>query len=316
MIVDWENDRGAAAVLAKMDLSWTQVVVAAKDIDVKLSRHNKARLSPLNNSTVEDYRDAMEAGDVFPCIVIARVNGAQKYVIAGGNHRHEAALMLNETEFFAMAVDCDDMQFDVLCRRLNLVVGQREDRSVRAEQAADLVSRRKMTVKDAAAQMGVLESAVSKVLCRRRSEEACVRFQVPVTGLDAGDFATLHAIKDDAVMLPLAAALLRMKMRDADVAKLITSAKSQPTEAKRKELLTQAVEQQKRVSRTGRNLSKPERTAIVKAITALETRINNPEATLCSLQMTPQEALEYQNKLADVANRMASLIRGYEKAQN
>jgi hypothetical protein len=308
--VSWELDKGAVSVLHKLGVEWHQKTISATAIDVKLSRHNKARPSPLNTDTVTDYKESMEQGDTFPMICVAKVNGAIKYVIAGGNHRHQAAVACGEKEFPVMAFECDDFQYDVICRRLNGYVGQRESRTVRIQQAADLVDRRKMLVKEAAAHMGVSESSVSRVLCAMRAEESCVKFMVSTTGLDTGDFATLHPIRDDAALLPKAAQLLRMKMPDTEVAKHITAVRKMATEHHRVEALQGLIDVQKTISAPTRNMAKPEKTAIAKAITTLETRINNKGATLCSLQMTPDEATSFQKRLAEVAAIMESLIRG------
>ena len=147
MRIKWKNDEDAIVTVNRIGLKWSYATVPASNIDEKRSKHNHARKTAIIQQNVEDYADAMERGDVFPMIVVARIDGDKKLVIAGGNHRYQAAVKQGVTEFDAMVVECDAAMFSILCPALNLYVGQREDRNVRVEQAADAAIRLGITAK-------------------------------------------------------------------------------------------------------------------------------------------------------------------------
>ena len=84
----WKIDEAAEAELNGMGIKWRQVLIEHEHISVKDSRHNGARRHRLDESVVADYRECMERGDVFPMIVVCKIDGAKRYVIAGGKHRH------------------------------------------------------------------------------------------------------------------------------------------------------------------------------------------------------------------------------------
>ena len=144
----WKMDDAAISVIESCGLSWSTDIIAADDIDVKRSRSNCSRVTRIDDDAVEGYKGDMEAGDVFPMIVVVKLG--RKYVIAGGNHRHEAAVRAGITEFEVILVEADALMFTVLCQALNSVEGMRTSVAERSEQAAQCVINTGISGKQAA----------------------------------------------------------------------------------------------------------------------------------------------------------------------
>ena len=59
-------------------------------VDFKTSQNNQARLSnPIVEETKNNYKVALENGDVFDAVILEKVNN--KYIVLDGNHRLQAA---------------------------------------------------------------------------------------------------------------------------------------------------------------------------------------------------------------------------------
>ena len=158
--MEFLNDEQAERLCLKLGLEILYRVVPASAIDVAKSRQNKARPVSIIREVAEDYTTSMKRGDVFPAIVLAKLKGNAKYLIAGGNHRHEAAIANGCTEFRAITVECNEMEYGTLCVALNAYIGAGATRAMRVAQAVDLVRLRGVKVAVAADIMKVDESGV------------------------------------------------------------------------------------------------------------------------------------------------------------
>lgn len=79
-------------------------------IDLIASVTNQVRAQPLNLPTVERYVDALEAGDVFPPIVVRELTGpdGHQLVNLGGNHRTRAHIDAGRKTIDAWVVTIED----------------------------------------------------------------------------------------------------------------------------------------------------------------------------------------------------------------
>lgn len=300
MRIKWKNDDDAILTVNRLGLKWNYQTVAASEIDVKKSRHNHARKTAIIEQNVDDYADAMERGDVFPMIVVARVDGGRSLIVAGGNHRHQAAMRLGVTEFDVMVVECDQAMFSMLCPALNLYVGQREDRSVRVEQAADAVIRLGITAKQAAEDYRVNVGAVSHCVGEKRTAVAAAKLGLRTDDLAPGYLRVLAPIMNDAALLPVAIDLCRTRIGCDDVRISLKAARDLPTEKDRVKALHDAVENAKKITVSGRISKQPVRTALMRSVSTIAKYISK-DSTSCSLQLTKDEAKELSAKMLELS---------------
>lgn len=307
MRIKWKNDEDAIVTVNRIGLKWSYATVPASNIDEKRSKHNHARKTAIIQQNVEDYADAMERGDVFPMIVVARIDGDKKLVIAGGNHRYQAAVKHGVTEFDAMVVECDAAMFSILCPALNLYVGQREDRNVRVEQAADAAIRLGITAKSAAEDYRVPVSSVSHCINEKRVVVAAAKLGIRADHLSGGYLRILAPIITDAALLPLAIDLCNTHIGVEDVRVSLKQARELPLEKDRVAAMSQSISDAKRITVSGRVPKQPVRASIMRSLTTISAAVKKDEASLCSLQISKAEALSIALELRETAMKLDRL---------
>lgn len=296
MRLNWKNDDDAINTLNRMGVSWSLKTVAVSEIDVRTSRHNHARKKAIIDGNVDDYADAMDRGDVFPKIVIARVDGGKQWLVAGGNHRLAAAIKLGIPEIDAIVVECDSSMFSLICPALNLYVGQREDRSVRVGQAADAVLRLGITHKQAADEYRVPPASVSHAVNERKIVVAAAKIGIRIDDMTSSALRSIAPLESDAVLLPLAIELAKTKLNTEEVRATVSEARKLPTEADRVAMLREKIQAAKKITISGRIQTQPTRTRIMRCVTTLEKAIMNG-TTLSQMQVTEDEAKVISQKL-------------------
>jgi hypothetical protein len=311
MRIKWKNDDDAIVTVNRMGLKWSHAIVQASNIDEKRSRHNHARKTAVIPQNVDDYADAMDRGDSFPMIVVARIDGDKKLVIAGGNHRYLAAVKNGVTEFDVILVDCDAAMFSILCPALNLYVGQREDRNVRIDQAADAVIRLGVTAKSAADDYRVPSASVSHRVNEKRLAVCAAKLGHRVDHLQSGYLKLLTPIMTDAALLPLAVELCNTKLGVDEVRESLKQARELPLEKDRVAAISQSISDAKKITVSGRVPKQPVRASLMRSVTSIETAISKGE-NLCALQVTKEEAVQIATKLRMFAQKITSLWAGKE----
>jgi len=301
MYLKWRFDSDAAKVIASMGLSHETEIITAASIDVTKSRHNHARAAgmALISNNVEDYHDAMERGDEFPSIVVARIDDGAKYVIAGGNHRHAAAVKLGVSEFDAIIVRCTAMEFDLLCPKLNMYVGQMEGRDARVEAAADRVVRMGITHKLAAQEFRVSIGQVGDAVRIRAGEAAAARLGHSIANIQAANVRLLSSIRENDNELNAAILYAKTNPTSTEMADVIRTAKSLGTEGERVKCIDDATAARKKVTANGRVTKTPVRSSILRASKTL-SNIASDGVTLCQLQMTRKEVEEMRTEIERV----------------
>lgn len=305
MRLEWETDENAMRTIRRTGLTWSPKTVSVTEIDVKTSRHNHARKQAIIEANVDDYADSMSQGDVFPKIVLARIDGSGKLLVAGGNHRLAAAIKIGVTEIDAMVVECEQAMFSLLCPALNLYVGQREDRSVRVLQAADAVARLGISHKQAAKEYRVPVSSVSIAVGESRVIVSAAKLGIKADALPTSYLRVITPVESDAALLPLAIELAKTKLNCEEVRVVISEARKLPTEADRVAMLKEKIQDAKRITLSGRIPTQPTRSKVMRCVTTLENTITTG-MTLSNLQVTPKEAAEIAYKLKEMASSLLS----------
>jgi hypothetical protein len=304
MRIKWKNDDDAIVTVNRMGLKWSHSIVQASSIDEKRSKHNHARKTAVIVQNVDDYADAMERGDVFPMIVVARIDGDKKLVIAGGNHRYLAAVKNGVSEFDAMVVECDATMFSILCPALNLYVGQREDRSVRVQQAADAVIRLGITAKSAAEDYRVPVSSVSHCINEKKVVVAAAKSGIRADHLPGGYLRVLAPIVTDGALLPLAIELCNTRISVEDVRVSLKMARELPLEKDRIAKMSEFISDAKKITVSGRVTKQPVRSSLMRSVTTIQTSVMKDECSLCCLQITKAEALHMSLELRAIAMKL------------
>ncbi len=298
-MVSWKIDEAAAAELDGMGIEWKEVRIEQERISISDSRRNGARRDRLDESAVVDYRECMERGDVFPMIVVCKIDGAKRYVIAGGNHRHAALAGLPRQSFPVMSCDVSVVQFAILSRRLNRANGKRESRADRVKQAAELVTAYGLDQKAAAEAMDVPRSTLGTEL---RATEVR-QIIAGITGDDCSEvpssvLVTIGKYKSDHNVLRELAGLSKVGVGLDEMRSLVRKLKELPTEAAKVEMLSAIHDQRKKKTVGGRNVAMQIAQSFRRMTTQLENIITKGES--CNMQM---EAAE----LGAIAKRMAAM---------
>lgn len=175
----------------------TTSLVALSDINVNLSERNQARVLPYDQQTVDRYAVAMQAGAVFPPIVLALVG--EQLVVMDGNHRragsekagatHVHAYILNPatTVRTAMTISANaaltGLQTDEVLRREHVV--HLSNMGYGVDEVAVMSGTTKWRVRTVRAAQAVIDRAPDKRAARR---------------LDDGHLKTLTAIRNTKVL--------------------------------------------------------------------------------------------------------------------
>ena len=305
-MVKWELDRQAATICGEFG-DWKQRIVTQGEIDEKASRQNFARRESLDSQLVDEYAASMRDGATFPCIVCVQIDGADRLVIAGGNHRHAAARKLKDGEFLAIVMTLPQADFMLLAKRLNVVNGKREDVRARAEAAADLVLLHGRSISDAAKAMNMSHSMVHYVMASRALEELCIKMGRPVLSTPATVAGAAQVLFSDADLASLCLDFLSLKPSAKDVSQVAANIRRAKSLADRQAMLTAAIQSRRGSMKTVGGAKKPVKAAIHRSITMLENTFNRGDS-LCYLQMSAAEAMELLNKLDALDSKLRDII--------
>jgi len=286
---------------------WT--VVPADQINVPRSRQNKARSVSVSRDTCSEYENAMRRGDVFPGIILAKQKNG-KYIIAGGNHRHEAAIACGEKQFQAVVVECNSMEFDILCKRLNVVEnGEKLSREQRIEQALGLVSEFNHEVQYAADAMGVTAAAVQARLNSRAMRVAAARHGIAIPETVA--VTTLNELcrheASEPVFKALASLIAKRNPMLGVVKELNACLKTAKSEKMKLAMIENVYASTVKPKSKGKVISRPVRANIFAAVTKLEN-LTSGRTTCDQMQLNEEDSAELQNRLKALTKRLFAIL--------
>lgn len=76
------------ALTDEYHVKWTfHAGMPVADFDMEKSLHNQARFEAVNQTTVEEYAEAVKRGDIFPAVIAYRPGPRARLIIIDGNHR-------------------------------------------------------------------------------------------------------------------------------------------------------------------------------------------------------------------------------------
>ena len=307
-MIEWAEDVNAVRILEKNNLKHEMAVIPASMIDVDRSRHNHARARSLLDEVAEDYLDSMKSGDIFPAIVVAKINGVGKYVIAGGNHRHEAGFRLGLTHFTVHVInDCSEAEFNFLGSELNSYVGQREDQKSRVATAAALVLAEKMSAKDAAKMFRVSSAFVNTKVREEKVHDSAKKIGQSTKDFKCEVLACLSQLTSDAVLFPAAIKLAKTGCPGRDFRQVMKDVWAKGTEQEREKVIVSAIESRRKVSAAGRIANLPQRAKLLSSVTAMES-LTKEGATLERLQITKDELGEIIVRLNGIRDRLIQVF--------
>lgn len=308
-MVNWKIDEAAAAELNGMGIEWQEGWIEHEDIDVSDSRENGARSQRLDESVVVDYRECMERGDVFPMIVVCKINGRGKFVIAGGNHRHAALASVEKSTFPAMGCIVSAVQFAILCRRLNRANGKRETRADRVKHAAQLVAVYGLDQTTAAETMDIPRSTLGTEL---RATEVR-QIIAGLTGDDCSEvpssvLVTMNKHKSDHNVLRELARLAKVGVGLDEMRSVVRKLTELPTEAEKVETLSAMHEQRKKkTAKRGQDAMK-----IAASFRRVTTQLENiiRKGQTCNMQMEAAELGAIAKRMAAMAEAVQAMAAG------
>ncbi len=310
MQVRWKIDDDAVEELQGMDVSYVVGTVAMDEIDLSGSRENGARAVPIINDNVDDYVDAMRLGDEFPCIVLVQIGTDNQYTIAGGNHRHAAALLCKQASLLAICCQMELADFLVLSARLNRKNGQRESRQDRLAVAARSVAVNGLTQKEAAKLHGVSTTALSGEIAAREIERELVRVGRGGKGLCRTVLRVLSRLKNDSVCLPIAHDIAAAGVPSERLKDILQQASKHRSEADRRDYLQAELDKLTSSKKRNRALSQPIASAVRVALGKLKKAVER--GTECQMQMEAAEVKQVAQdlqKVADVVNQMVTTAK-------
>jgi hypothetical protein len=135
-------------------ITWTlDPAIPLKQIDVTAGLVNQVRHEPLNQETVERYRDDIDAGDVFPALLLHDHN--DRLIPLGGNHRLAAHIAVGATTTAGYRITCDDVTAQLAAYRDNRHHGRPTTLAENVSHALRLHRDGGLTVADASRAAGI-----------------------------------------------------------------------------------------------------------------------------------------------------------------
>ena len=309
--VTWKVDDQATEILRQHGVLWDVATVSDSQIDIEKSRHNGAREVPIDKVQVQDYASAMESGDTFPCITLAKIEGSGKYIIVGGNHRHAAAKSIGQKSFMAICIECDARDFHLLRIGLNATHGKSESREMRIQQAVELVLSQNMRPSEVAALLRLPSTTINQAVRVRELESSIVKSGLSKAGINETNLITISRLANEAKLLPLGLELAKSAATTTQVRDTMKEAMQQPTEEQRAQYFIEAIKQfGPRPDAASKSVRvRRVRSQIAHHVTAMEN-ITEKVTDLCQAQMTSQEAAKTSDRLIKLAEYFASLTDG------
>lgn len=192
-------------------------------IDQAASLANQARLEPLNGEVVDRYAEAIKAGDVLPDVIVWRRprRAGEQLVTLGGNHRTHAHEKAGSKTLGAYLVECTEAVATVLMYEDNRRHGLPPSQAERVQQARHLVATTKMTVKRAAAIVGVGQGSLQVAIQTGDVERRARALSVNLGALAPSTRFRLAAVRDDRTFVALADLAVAARMNKLDLDKIV-----------------------------------------------------------------------------------------------
>jgi ParB-like chromosome segregation protein Spo0J len=194
------------------------------EIDDLKSLTNQARVKPLDEPTVERYTLDLDAGDVFPPIVVRRRNTRSKLVLIGGNHRYAAHKRASRATIDAYVVECDDLTAVRMTYEDNRNHGLTltdDERVAHATHLVDLGWKQAAAARLVGLDQQKLQRAIGATRADRRALELGVDVQAFTRIAKTGRWR-LDQVKDDTVFVAAAQLAIDARLGPEELFPLVT----------------------------------------------------------------------------------------------
>jgi len=307
MEVNWIDAEVDVQTIRKRGIAVENRLIALDQIDEKASAQNRARRLALDLEHAENIYMAAVSGNAIPKIVVRLVAG--RYVIVGGNHRLSAIKKIGGTQLIPVhCVETTDVEFEQLCRILNLNNGKREDAKHVMEDAVDAVVRLGMSHADVAEMYQLsqssLQNAVRLQSVTQRLSRLSPRQKQAVTPTHVqklGDLAN-----NDNVLVAAAEFISSTKATGVEVGELAKKARKMPTEADQVAVFNAAKSVKETLSK--RAIPRPKRQLFMAWLTNAE-KILKGNVTWQSLELLNEEVPEVSERIKSVRKCLGVLLK-------
>jgi transposase len=191
-------DPDAETVLKFAEVEFVVKAISIEDVDWRESANNCARLwNPLNEEKIDDYRMAMEGGDVFPMPVMEAAKTG--LVILGGNQRMNAARRINPSMLLTAYVvrPLLTSQRELIIRSLNSKHGWGSEKEERLAHAVFLVHKHGISAADAAKLFVVSASSITLRIRADETKAALARKSIDASRLALTALSAIASIQDE-----------------------------------------------------------------------------------------------------------------------
>lgn len=176
------DDIPAERVMDMVGVEFCTELIKVSSIDWEASRNNCARtVTTVNHEKIDEYRNAILRGCVFPRPVIQR--GSKRHLVLGGNQRCLAIKEMPHIKTIEvyMIDEMSPSQHEGVLRSLNSAHGWGETKDEKIAHAVQLVQDEGFTVADAASLMSVTTHSISG-----HCKAVKTRARLAAAGIDSG----------------------------------------------------------------------------------------------------------------------------------
>lgn len=220
--------------LDELQLKWEhEPALSIDDIDAVKSLTNQARVKPLEETVVERYTLDMQAGDVFPPIVVHRRSKGSKLTMIGGNHRFAAARKAGLDTIEAYIVEADPETVTRMTyedNRRHGIPPSDDERIAHATHLVDMGWKQEPAARCVGISVQKLNRAIAVTRVDRRALELGVDVQ-KFTTLPRSSRWRLGAIKSDPVFVAASKLALDAKLGSEEIYPLATTLNAARSEA-------------------------------------------------------------------------------------
>jgi len=274
----WGIDVQAQETIEQLSLDCSQGSIFMSEIDWVTSKINKARDVFLDFEHKDSIRKSMESRCTIPMIVVRKTS--KGYVIAGGNHRANAAkdLLAGTESIPVYIVECTDIEFEHLACLLNGKNGKPLSREERISRAIDFHKRFGVTQADAANMFSVNAKTLNTAV------RAFDRARIMNIELKPGVGTALSRIPEEQFKLTAvrdAYAKMFRSVKNISINDLVDVAEKASLKGSESEMIAVIEASYKRPSKIVSDLNKP-RTQAIRALKKLATTLEKAVALKAS----------------------------------
>jgi hypothetical protein len=282
-------------------------VINSSQIDVKRSAQNRAREQAIHKEHSDKIFRGMSVGDLIPMLIVRLTSTG--YVIISGNHRYDAACMMEL--MFNMPVHvitCTDIEAEQASRILNEINGLPEKREAVVGYAVDAVVRHGRSVEDAAKSYNMSVPALRfHIKIAKYGQRLSIlppRLQNVVSNKH---LAALGVFSNNDNILRAAAEYIQVsKATGQEVAAMARRCRRANTEAEQVEIFRAAALACKELS--GRKIPRLKRKKFLTWLTSAENMLKE-NATWGELELVSEEVPEISNRLKYVQKCLNTLLK-------